>query len=52
MITQKNINWYLEDPTRLQLKKPFTRGGDLESNSTSEDIQLTSKAIPSQSSLS
>lgn len=29
MIQKKDINWYLEDPSRLLLKKPFTRGGTL-----------------------
>ena len=27
MIRVKNINWYLDEPTRLTLMKPFTRGG-------------------------
>lgn len=27
MISQKNIQWYLEDPKRLMQMKPFTRGG-------------------------
>lgn len=27
MINEKNIKWYLEDPTRLMQMKPFTRGG-------------------------
>ena len=25
----KNINWYLDEPTRLTLMKPFTRGGSM-----------------------
>lgn len=29
MIRLKNINWYLEDPTRLLMMKPFTRGGKM-----------------------
>ena len=29
MIRTKNINWYLEDPTRLMMMKPFTRGGKM-----------------------
>lgn len=29
MIKEKNIGWYLEDPSRLLAKKPFTRGGTL-----------------------
>lgn len=29
MIRLKNIKWYLEDPTRLLLMKPFTRGGEM-----------------------
>lgn len=27
MIRQKNIKWFLEEPTRLMQMKPFTRGG-------------------------
>ena len=43
MIIQKNIKWFLEDPTRLKQKKPFTRGGDLvdQSNNRS-DIGISS----------
>lgn len=52
MITQKNINWYLEDPTRLELKKPFVRGGELGEKATNEDIKLTTKTSPKQSTLS
>lgn len=29
MIKRKDINWYLEDPSRFLSKKPFTRGGTL-----------------------
>lgn len=29
MISQKNISWYLSDPTRLMQMKPFTRGGHM-----------------------
>ena len=29
MIQQKDINWYLDDPLRLIVMKPFTRGGHL-----------------------
>ena len=31
MIVTKDINWYLEEPTRLLQKKPFTRGGTYKS---------------------
>lgn len=27
MIRERNINWFLEEPTRLMQMKPFTRGG-------------------------
>lgn len=27
MIRERNINWFLQDPTRLMQMKPFTRGG-------------------------
>ena len=27
MIESKDINYYIEEPSRLLLKKPFTRGG-------------------------
>lgn len=29
MIIKKDTKWYLDEPTRLLQKKPFTRGGDL-----------------------
>jgi len=29
MIRQHDINWFLEDPTRLLMMKPFTRGGHM-----------------------
>ncbi len=32
MIRQKNINWFLSDPTRLMKMKPFTRGGRMNSH--------------------
>lgn len=28
MIVERNINWYLDEPTRLVQMKPFTRGGE------------------------
>lgn len=30
MTKEKNITWYLEDPSRFMAKKPFTRGGTLQ----------------------
>lgn len=30
MIRERNINWYLEEPTRLLQMKPFTRGGAMQ----------------------
>ena len=51
MITKKDIAWYLEDPTRLELKKPFTRGGDLADNSPDMNVQLTTKDKPLLSNL-
>lgn len=32
MIRVHNINWFLEDPTRLMVMKPFTRGGGMNSH--------------------
>lgn len=29
MIRERNINWFLEEPTRLMQMKPFTRGGKM-----------------------
>lgn len=29
MIREKNINWYMQEPSRLMLMKPFTRGGSM-----------------------
>lgn len=29
MIREHDINWFLQDPTRLMMMKPFTRGGGL-----------------------
>lgn len=29
MIREKDIKWYIEDPTRLTAMKPFTRGGNV-----------------------
>lgn len=29
MIREKDINWYMQDPTRLMQMKPFTRGGGM-----------------------
>jgi len=51
MITNKNIQWYLEDPSKLKDKKPFTRGGSLVPNSDIENITLTTKTTPYQSHL-
>ena len=44
MITQKDIGWYLEEPTRLLQKKPFTRSGDITNGGSSEaDVSITTK---------
>ena len=32
MIREHDINWFLQDPTRLTLMKPFTRGGAMNSH--------------------
>lgn len=32
MIREHNIKWFMEDPTRLMLMKPFTRGGSMKSH--------------------
>ncbi len=32
MIRERNIRWFLDDPTRLLLMKPFTRGGAMSSH--------------------
>jgi hypothetical protein len=32
MIREHNIRWFIEDPTRLMLMKPFTRGGGMNSH--------------------
>lgn len=32
MIREKNINWFMQDPKRLTLMKPFTRGGYMRSH--------------------
>ena len=51
MIIKKDINWYLEEPSRLELKKPFTRGGKLEDKSSFTDITITTKKTFSQTDL-
>ena len=33
MIRLKDINWYLADPNRLLMMKPFTRGGVMKGHS-------------------
>ncbi|MDD4728879.1 MAG: hypothetical protein WCQ87_03080 [Parabacteroides sp.] len=45
MITQKNINWYLESPDRLTQKRPFTRGGSLTLNDPNKypTLDITTK---------
>ena len=32
MIREHDITWFMEDPTRLMLMKPFTRGGGMNSH--------------------
>lgn len=52
MITQKNINWFLEEPSRLKQKKPFTRGGDLVDQSQNlTNVGLATSVEVRQSSL-
>ena len=52
MITQKNINWFLEEPARLKQKKPFTRGGDLVDQSQNlTNVGLATSVEVRQSSL-
>ena len=42
MIVTKDINWYLEEPSRLLQKKPFTRGGTYKSDYKKE-VNIASK---------
>lgn len=52
MITRKNIDWYLSEPTRLLLKKPFTRGGKFQSCKTYiGDVTLNQKSTAQLSDL-
>lgn len=51
MITNKDIQWYLQEPDRLKQKKPFVRGGKLADKSIMDNITLTTKTIPTQSNL-
>ena len=45
MIITKNINWYIEEPSRLVLKKPFTRDSDvIDNNNYGEKVTLTTKS--------
>lgn len=37
MEKEKDIKWYLEDPTRLMMMKPFTRGGHVVSHGYESD---------------
>lgn len=37
---KKDIGWYLEQPERLLLKKPFTRGGEISGGQTSERCEI------------
>ena len=54
MIRTKNINWYLQDPTRLLKMKPFTRGGHMNGhgyemsevlNNTTIDVGLSNLTL-------
>ena len=44
MINKKDINWYINNPNELLMKKPFTRGGSLTNSSTARDIYITTKS--------
>lgn len=44
MITNKDINWYLESPERLLLKKPFTRSGEIIDKTTPINADIASKS--------
>ena len=45
MIREKNINWYLNDPTRLIQMKPFTRGGSMNAHGYEESTILNNSTI-------
>lgn len=45
MIREKNINWYLSDPTRLIQMKPFTRGGSMNAHGYEESTILNNSTI-------
>lgn len=40
MMQKKDIGWYLQQPERLLLKKPFTRGGKIKGGQTSEVCEI------------
>lgn len=44
MINKKDIDWYLNNPEKLLMKKPFTRGGSLTEQSRNVDINVTTKS--------
>ena len=44
MIERQDINWYLQEPSRLLAMKPFTRGGNLVSHGW-EGYELESNAV-------
>lgn len=45
MIRERNINWFLSDPKRLVVMKPFTRGGYLNSHGYEGDEILNNTTI-------
>ena len=45
MIRLKDINWYLSDPTRLTMMKPFTRGGKMNGHGWEQNPVLNNTMI-------
>lgn len=45
MIREKNINWFLEEPTRLMQMKPFTRGGVINSHPFTANTVLNNTMV-------
>lgn len=45
MIRERNINWFLEEPSRLMQMKPFTRGGKMNAHGYETDEILNNSMI-------
>lgn len=45
MIRERNIEWFLSDPTRLLEMKPFTRGGTMQSHGFEKSAILNNTKI-------